>query len=377
MSTDQLTVVLTTHQRARYLERLLRYLAGAGLKSKVLVADSSTEGIEISKRAVAEANAHFPCEYVDVGKVTWYRKCHLAFEMVKTPLVMLLADDDFVVPATLEAAAARMLADPSISIAHGRAMSLSLDHGPGIDPMQTVRSRSRKHLVAEHESPVDRISHYLRNYASIFYSVARTPNQLRIFKAMADLNQDYDFGQTMAGCMALAQGKSVAVDGLYYVVMDTAIGLSRTSSNLMVGWRGLVTKPDFSQKYAQFKGHVLDEVVRCSPGIARADAEYALDVAFVDYFVERVVNNRMGELERLSRNAKQAVGSLQHLGAVASRGLRTVLKAPASAKELASPRKAFARWARALDPLSLEALKEGAESGNIDRVLSAIEAYPG
>lgn len=374
MSTELLTVLIPTYERARYVERLLNYLAKAGLRCRVVVADDSTEGVNVLKEAVARANDHFKCEYRQFPRLPWYRKCYETLVSVETPLVVLLADDDFLVPATLERAANRLAAEPDIALAHGEAMCIALEHQPGKDPMATLRSRSRRHLIAEQESPVERVTHYLRNYSSVFYSVSRREQLVANFRHMAELNQDYDFGQTMCGCLCLASGRAVAVKGVYYVVMDTAVGMSRRPSNLMVGWRRLITQPDFSRRYSQFKEIVLDALEETGP---RREAEEALDAAFVDFVVDRMVNKRVGEFERLSRNVKAAAESIGRLGAVAQRGIRTLAKRPGTLRELQYPRTAMAGWARALDPMSIEALRESDQADAIERIIAALEEYPG
>ncbi len=281
----------------------------------------------MTHEAIARARDHFVCDYSAYPFETpLFQKCHEALQVASTPLVVLLADDDFMVPATLEAAAERLRSDSTISVAHGAAMSLSLDLGPGIDPLKTLRSRSRRHLVAEQPSGVDRITHWLRQYASIYYSVMRRPRLTANFKLMTELKQDYDFGQLLCGCLCLAEGKAVAVEGLYYVVMDTPIGASRNpSATLIPGWRRLLTQPDFSHRYATFKELVLGELAQHE---ASATAEDQLDAAFADYVFDRMSSTRVGELERLRRNGRAAVDSLARLGAIASRGLRAIAREP-------------------------------------------------
>src|SRR5262249_18036876 len=132
--------------------------------------------------------------------------------------------------------------------------------------------------------------------------------------------------------------------------------------------------PDYTQRYAKFKTLVLDELARSGP---RDVAERELDAAFVDFLVDRLVSKRVGELDRLKRVAGQTRHSIARLGAIASQGIQSLVQTPASVRELKPPREALSRWARALDPLSLEALQQGAQAGSIKQVLTAIESYPG
>lgn len=88
---DKITLVIPTHYRHHYLERLLNYFKGSSLK--ILVADSTN--VPFAKKN------DFDIEYLHYPNFTYLEKLSDCINRIKTPYTVMCADDDFIVLASL------------------------------------------------------------------------------------------------------------------------------------------------------------------------------------------------------------------------------------------------------------------------------------
>lgn len=94
LNLSHLTVVVPSYNRQDYICRLATYYTGTSLN--ILVLDGSDEEIALDKKNIFPANF----KYIYLNK-DFLNRLKLASEMVDTPYVCLLGDDEFLFPETL------------------------------------------------------------------------------------------------------------------------------------------------------------------------------------------------------------------------------------------------------------------------------------
>ena len=100
-----LTYVIPTHNRSRFLRRVLTFYADIQCRQPILIADSSS-GTERAnnEQLVAPLQERLPVRLcpIDAGFIP---KCRRILEQVDTPYTVFCADDDFQRPQATERSA--------------------------------------------------------------------------------------------------------------------------------------------------------------------------------------------------------------------------------------------------------------------------------
>jgi glycosyltransferase domain-containing protein len=129
--TTDSTVVIPTHNRHRYLKRLINFYANQKTKIFVFVVDSSDDDNAIKNRLFFESlkkdNPNFKCEYNHTSqhfkpeiKPMVHDKVLWALDRVTTRYVAMCADDDFIIPAAIEKCSTFLSSNPDYGCARGR-----------------------------------------------------------------------------------------------------------------------------------------------------------------------------------------------------------------------------------------------------------------
>lgn len=164
---DQLTVVIPTYNRRRLLARALSYWAA--LPVQVIVMDGSPDPLPdsdlqgISGRTIY---VHDPS--------TILQRLGRAGDMVSTPFVTMIGDDEFHLLSGLAASVSALQADPRLVACMGRALGFSKTEDNVLSGRQ-VYPGFADHAVIE-VTPVKRMISHFSNYApTTIYGVLRTP----------------------------------------------------------------------------------------------------------------------------------------------------------------------------------------------------------
>src|SRR6266853_2116638 len=89
---DKISILIPTHNRHLYLDRLLNYFSPHHLK--IFIADSSASPYQSDK---------FPSAiYQHLPELSYYQKIWKVLNEIETPYVVLCPDDDFTIPEAME-----------------------------------------------------------------------------------------------------------------------------------------------------------------------------------------------------------------------------------------------------------------------------------
>lgn len=271
------TLCIPTKDRPEFLARVLRYYRGQGARFQVVIADSSPSAVaEANQRLVESLRPGLNLRYLRYEpEIHVAQKIAHALEQVETPYAALGADDDFSVPTALERAAGFLAAHPDYALAHGEAI---LFHAPaaaagnGGGPL-VVRYAQRS---VEQPTGALRLLDHLRHYALTFYSMQRTTLLRDTWKVVSGLELDYAFVELLPSCLAIIQGKSTQLGGLYLARQGHA---AQTSVNHLRDPLEWVADPSWASQQARVR-HVLAETLARQDGLTLEEAREVVKQAF-------------------------------------------------------------------------------------------------
>lgn len=193
-----------------------------------------------------------------------------ALEVIKTPFVTILGDDDILVGSGFVQCLDFLAAHPEYAVAHGQYIgftyeqsSITIDH---VYPSPSF----------EHESPLDRIFLFVAQYsAPLFYAVHRTPLLRTAFREIVSLAPAISDSVTIeigSGIIPLFSGKAKRLNAFY-------CARRRIPSNTADGYSRYLMDPQFSHRHARLKAALLRHAPANTP-----HASEALDYAFGAFF---------------------------------------------------------------------------------------------
>lgn len=304
---EDVTLLLpTVAHRVELLRSTLEFLALAMPGVQVVVSDHTEDG---DREAVSALVARYRALRARVLRhpSSWHfleRLCACA-ETATTPYVVVHADDDFMLPAALDEAAAFLRANPGHVGCQGRTFFYKL-HAPGICVPKVNRTMSRVEADA-----AQRIAGQCTNFTPTLYALTRRDAFVRANRAALDFTTNVVFWQYLSSCLLLGEGKVAALDSLYYLRLDNPAGWRATlvREGDRTHWPHLVVAPEFSAELAKFK----EGLVAALRTARRADTDELVDkccLALVRRAFNPVWEHESAELELLAR-ASQA-GSDEH-----------------------------------------------------------------
>ena len=255
---DRLSVVVpSVAGREVFFERALHHLAACSVRWPVFVTDHSRPGEEA---VLAEVAARYPA--LDVRLIRHPPEMHFLERLARcadaaqTDYVVLHADDDFMMPATIETSIAFLDGHPGFGACKGRTALFAVADGG-----QVSVGRSDGRTRAE-ETPAARVVQHVANFTPTLYAVHRRGVFVESCLRTLEVTTNVTFWQYLASCITVARGKLKTLDGIYYLRLDNEIGWrSQLIAQRDPGhWPYLAVAPDFSTELAVFKRALFDLV---------------------------------------------------------------------------------------------------------------------
>jgi glycosyltransferase domain-containing protein len=171
---SELTLVVPTHNRHTFLSRVLEYFSSA--QFPILVADSS--------EYLFPEECRFGIGYFHYSGSLFVTKLVDVFEKVKTTYVVICADDDFIVPESLERCVRFLNHNPGYSSVQGQYVTY---RNSGRIPMRPAYTHAIG-LDTAADSPAERLKTQFGRYMHQSYSVHRTDTLKTFFQDMRSIN---------------------------------------------------------------------------------------------------------------------------------------------------------------------------------------------
>lgn len=237
------SLIIPTFNRPHFLGRLLSYYSDQCFGQPIIVADSSSSPARLANQELIDSltgslNVRHLLYPEDIYPGL---KIKLALQEINSTYALFCADDDFIIPQSIEACVHFLEANPDYAIAHGRALICSHSIQEGLS------ARNYPQRTNNFEDPGLRLKNHLENYTCIFYSVHRRCDLIRNIELTLAHTSDVRFGELLPSCLSVIQGKSKQLNTLHMVRQYAPDSTAGKNS-----WLTLIQSDEFSQKYDQF-----------------------------------------------------------------------------------------------------------------------------
>lgn len=239
------TLVITTHDRPAFLERLLRHLvARCGVRGlspgRVLVADSSSHEARAYNAARCRELPYSVRHLVLPPEIEVREQFAAAIRAVDTPYQTFLGDDDLLEADFLPAAVAVLESEPAIAAVQGREFSLCVEQG--IVSIALRESRGTRPL----RDGLSRFLDLFANYAPAEFATRRTEVAQATLPLLDVFALDEALGEPLHGAAAALFGEVRTLDAV------GVLRLSHDSSNARRSYdrRLSIAASDFSAALA-------------------------------------------------------------------------------------------------------------------------------
>lgn len=266
MTPDRLTCLVPTHNRPQFLRRLLSFYSQVPPGFSFVVLDSSRPSAAAENLAAVEGSKrHLDLQYrhLDQG---FFEKCARGLEQVRTPFVVLCADDDLLFPDPVRHCVDFLGNQPDFVAAIGRSAMLHVKYprwckvlkGCSIDD---VRPLERCRTMAT--TP----------FFNFFYGVYRTAalcHNFQITAAYSESMPKYHFPFTMLEQLSVLHGRFKVLPVMYSLREYHGTNLG---AEIPTGMR-----PDPELYYQHFRGCLTQQLA--GAGIDRSEAERFIDDSY-------------------------------------------------------------------------------------------------
>tara|TARA_B100000315_G_scaffold258428_1_gene310493 strand:- start:14122 stop:15186 length:1065 start_codon:yes stop_codon:yes gene_type:complete len=253
-----LTIVIPTRNRWAYLQRLLTYFSVSGLTHLILIGDSSDSSqVGNGKQVLDSFSGQLRVKHQLFPGIFTFPCILGLLNQVTTPYAVFAADDDFLIPNSLNDAVAFLEHHPSYIAANGKAVIFGVRaddaHGP------ITQTWLYPQWSVEHETASRRLTAHLGTYRPIIYAVHRTEALRKSYQAVVDLDLDNSFGELLPSSMPIIAGKVKTLERLYMVRQTHADMTSRKLNSDMFDW---ISGPRWAMQLEKFRDCLVQEVMR-------------------------------------------------------------------------------------------------------------------
>lgn len=244
---EKVTIIIPTHNRPDYLQRLLDYYHKYGSDFDIIVADSSSEeNKKINKKIIlsfSDLNIRHIDKYPE--EIAAFHKFSDVVNYVKEKYCVFCADDDFLTPDGINQSVAFLEKNPDFTLAHGLYVDfwLKAKKRRGKQFFWGIRYTNQSIVLSD---PKTRLVEYLSKYSQgTICGVHRTDFLKMIYKEFLESKVDpFLFGEMLISALTLVYGKMKCLDVLY---MARQLVLSRPT--LM----DFTDKGKYDADYSRFK----------------------------------------------------------------------------------------------------------------------------
>lgn len=268
----RLTILMPTRNRPALVQRAIHYYISCGAPMPMLILDSSDADNTLPAGAPAIKHLRFD------PSTPLYRKLLEGLDAVDTPYAVFWADDDFLVPRTLEECGGFLDAHPDYSAVHGQAglfRIVSKDR-PAISAVGPYLQ-----TAVTGDTAAKRLKTWLSGGGTVFYSVQRTEKVAASIARCRDFGSGYHWGELAHGGLSIVQGKTAKLNLLYMLreVDPERNSFSGSGFRDHFDW---VVGESFAAHYGKFCD-LLGEAMAARDSIGIDEARSAVKQAFWNY----------------------------------------------------------------------------------------------
>jgi len=211
---ETLTIVIITFNRYPYLKRLMNYFNSLESSLNLMILDSSSD--EVNDAELNEALKRDNIQWKKFPPDTLPReKISKGIKDIQSRYTVISADDDFLIPPTLNLACDFLNRHPDYISAHGIYVNHKYDVSENQEVIwEVMYSTSRSNTNV---SSYSRLKKFLpNNYSSYpMYAVHRTKNLINIWESTNTNVNEWGWEENFPACASIIQGKSKKLFSVY------------------------------------------------------------------------------------------------------------------------------------------------------------------
>lgn len=298
------TLIVPNHNGAAFLRRILDYCEAEGYRGALAVADSSPPDRQAEVRDCVAAHPGLRLDLQTFPpEISFFDKLAGALERLSSRIVMVCANDDYVMFDALERCVACLEDDAGLAVARGRHTMFELQRGADAGAAPVLKLHTYPMRGYDAEDPLERLLGFVNQYSTTFNSVHRRELLLDAARVTAAGSENRIFIQYLLSAVAAVQGRIACLDDLFYVRQGHAASTSaQWRATDYEHWPLLITHPRFSAYYLRFRAALRDyHAGRYGPA---ADFDARFDEAAVGLMVRGYCGrefNNVGEVRFLER----------------------------------------------------------------------------
>jgi glycosyltransferase domain-containing protein len=213
MLSKKITILLPTKNRHDVLFRALRYYSEVGFQGCICIGDSSdAEHLECNKNHIQMFSSRLNIVHKEYPELDEPQCSQQLANMINTPYVAWVADDDFLVPSGLEKCMMFLEKHPEYSAAHGLCLRIVIKDNTTFGPIVDCKFIDQQ-AVEEAESASERLLNYAKHPTTVTYSVHRTQT-LQLILRNNHLIHDRVFAGRFPEYISVIKGKIKELDCL-------------------------------------------------------------------------------------------------------------------------------------------------------------------
>lgn len=219
---DLVTLILILHNRHDNLDRLLDYYKS--FSSPIIIADSSSVVHTFRNTSVSY-------KYLYTPDVSFTKKIEMALAEVKTPYVVMCADDDFIIPESILKCVDFLEHNKEYIAAQGICINYKKNNTKS---NKTEFGRMYLNHTADisFDDPLLRLKALFNSYRSLLYAVFLTDTLRLSFKKAGATVKNLYLNEYLTAIVPILCGKSRELPMLYQVREYSEISDDKTTDNL-------------------------------------------------------------------------------------------------------------------------------------------------
>lgn len=205
MGNDYTVVIPTYNSRINYLNRILDYFSQFHLN--IIIVDSSSEPYANSK--------DYRFDYLHLPDSGYASKLLIALNKVSTKYALLCADDDFVIPESIDQCVNFLDENPDYASVQGNIVAFEKNREVTNFPWMT----GTYNLDINDNLPSSRITSLYKQHIYLHYSVHKKENLLETFKVTESFDDGFAASTTeqLLNIIGVINGKHKVLPIFYYV----------------------------------------------------------------------------------------------------------------------------------------------------------------
>jgi len=294
VSEDNLSLIIPTYNRHKYLYRLLTYYNKQEIEYQIIIADSSTRGKKtLNEKAISafpKLNIKYLSFPVDIDP---FRKFLEAINLVTTKYCVICADDDFITPNSMKKSIDFLQRNPEFTAVGGYYYNfIALKRGKKKKTFYWRKylffyKNKENYMTITSPEPKDRLSIHLANYFPTMYYVHQTDFLQMIYKEVLQNTTDVRFCEILLDMLTIIHGKIQTLDILYGARESIVISSASTYSGLA----HYIKNGTYEEKFLKFRECLVNHLTK-KQEITVQDAEKIINDGMEAYIQNHLAVNK-------------------------------------------------------------------------------------